>query len=183
MNDGSDQLRVLMCGSRRWDDPVPVGAVLDRLLTSRSRHQLLVIEGGNRGVREGGRLLLGADQHANLQARGRGVAVTTVDAEWARLGRRAGPVRNRRMLAEHRPQLVVAFSDTISTSAGTTDMVRIARDSAVPVLLVCHRDPVYHPAGAEMGWIPGCVGMPIGCSAAAIEVLVDGGCEVLGGSR
>jgi hypothetical protein len=51
-----------------------------------------------------------------------------VMADWS-IGRKAGPIRNQRMLDEHAPDLVVAFPG----GRGTADMVRRARKSGVEV--------------------------------------------------
>jgi hypothetical protein len=37
-------------------------------------------------------------------------------AEWERLGRKAGPIRNQRMLEEGKPDLVVAFPGGTGTA-------------------------------------------------------------------
>ena len=49
--------------------------------------------------------------------------------EWARLGKKAGPLRNARMLAEGKPDLVLAFPG----GTGTADMVSKAKAAGVPV--------------------------------------------------
>jgi hypothetical protein len=48
-------------------------------------------------------------------------------ADWEKLGRSAGPIRNQAMLDEGRPDLVVAFPG----HHGTADMVRRARAAGV----------------------------------------------------
>jgi hypothetical protein len=57
-----------------------------------------------------------------------GVQTVAVMADWS-IGRKAGPIRNQRMLDEHKPDLVVAFPG----GRGTADMVRRARKSGVEV--------------------------------------------------
>jgi hypothetical protein len=51
-------------------------------------------------------------------------------ADWERHGRKAGPIRNRTMLAVGKPDLVVAFPGR----RGTEHMVAIARNANVPIL-------------------------------------------------
>jgi len=53
----------------------------------------------------------------------------TFDAEWHRHGKRAGPIRNQRMLEEGQPDLIVAFPG----GHGTADMVRRARQAGIEV--------------------------------------------------
>jgi hypothetical protein len=51
-------------------------------------------------------------------------------AEWETLGRKAGPIRNERMLTEGKPDLVVAFPG----GRGTAHMTRLAREAGVEVV-------------------------------------------------
>lgn len=70
----------------------------------------------------------GADGLAGAWALRKGIAVQVFKADW-RKGRRGGPMRNRRMLIEGRPDKVVSFPG----GAGTENMVRQARAAGVPV--------------------------------------------------
>jgi hypothetical protein len=79
----------------------------------------LIIEGG----------ALGADRLAREWAEVSGVSVQTFEAEWKRFGRRAGPLRNKRMLDEGRPDGVVAFPG----GAGTANMIDLANAYCVKV--------------------------------------------------
>lgn len=79
----------------------------------------LVIHGGARG----------ADTHAGWAATAVDIPVAVYPADWATHGRRAGPIRNAQMLAEGRPDAVLAFPG----GRGTADMVRQARAAGVPV--------------------------------------------------
>ena len=63
-----------------------------------------------------------------------GYDVVPVYADWHRLGSAAGPVRNRRMIDEYRPRLVVAFHDDLEASRGTANCVTQALSRGVPVL-------------------------------------------------
>jgi len=51
-------------------------------------------------------------------------------ANWAELGRKAGPIRNQQMLDEGKPNLVVAFPG----GRGTADIVRRARAAGIEVV-------------------------------------------------
>ena len=51
----------------------------------------------------------GADTFAEEWAKAAGLPCTVYQAYWKGLGRKAGPIRNRRMLDEGLPDLVVAF--------------------------------------------------------------------------
>ena len=62
----------------------------------------------------------------------RGVPFDVYMADWKRLGRKAGPIRNQRMLVEGKPDLVVAFPG----GKGTAGMVTLARNASVEVIVV-----------------------------------------------
>lgn len=108
--------RVLVCGGRnykdwdaieRWLSPMPIS---------------FLIEGGASG----------ADYMARQWAVKHGVPFETFEAEWEKHGRAAGPIRNRKMLEEGKPDVVLAFPG----GKGTADMVRAATDAGLEVLLV-----------------------------------------------
>jgi hypothetical protein len=52
-----------------------------------------------------------ADTLAREFGEHKGIPVRTFPADWERHGRAAGPIRNRQMLEEGKPDLVVAFLD------------------------------------------------------------------------
>lgn len=82
----------------------------------------MIIHGGARG----------ADSLAAYWAAHSGVPFETYQADWKQHGRGAGPIRNKRMLSEGKPDLVVAFPG----GSGTAHMVRIAREAGVKVMEV-----------------------------------------------
>jgi hypothetical protein len=53
-------------------------------------------------------------------------------ADWKRLGRKAGPIRNQRMLVEGKPDLVVAFPG----GKGMAGMVTLARNASIGIMVV-----------------------------------------------
>jgi hypothetical protein len=84
----------------------------------------LVIAGGARG----------ADAMAEWWAKAAGVPRDVYQADWTGLGRKAGPIRNQRMLDEGKPDLVVAFPG----GRGTADMVRRCREAGVEIIEVTY---------------------------------------------
>jgi len=110
-------VRVLVCGGRDFDNPSWLTITLDEL--SRDAEWTTLIEGGARG----------ADRQAREWAVASGVAVETYEADWHAHGPGAGPIRNRRMLDEGRPDLVVAFPG----GPGTRNMVKLARAHGILV--------------------------------------------------
>lgn len=112
---------VLACGGREYGDVEFVYVTLDRLHAEQPI--TLLIEGGARG----------ADTIAHAWALSRDIPFRRfkiTQQEWRRLGKAAGPIRNRVMLKEGKPELVVAFPG----GPGTADMVAIASAAGVKVI-------------------------------------------------
>lgn len=114
--------RVLVCGGRDFDNEAALFEHLDEL--HREHDFAVVIEGEARG----------ADQLAAKWARSRGIEVipepVTKD-DYDTFGRYEAPrVRNRRMVDDHKPDIVVAFPG----SGGTGHMVRYAITNGIPVI-------------------------------------------------
>ena len=106
-------MRLLVCGGRDWDRIGAMVCALEKLRPS------LVIHGGADG----------ADHVADVAAAALGIPVEVYPADWARYGRRAGPIRNAQMLADDEPDAVLAFPG----GRGTADMARQAKRAGVPV--------------------------------------------------
>lgn len=113
-------MRVLVCGGRDFENRLWLYAVLDDI---HDRTPITRIIHGDYD---------GADRLAQKWANDRGVVDDPYQADWKAHGRRAGPLRNSRMLAESAPDLVVAFPG----NRGTADMVRKAKDAGVEVVEV-----------------------------------------------
>lgn len=123
-------MRVLVCGDRNWTDT----ALLHRELNALHRQNeiTLLIQGEAKG----------ADKLAALWAAKQGVQVLSFPANWEKFGRAAGPVRNRQMLLEGQPDLVVAFHADIQQSKGTKNMLQLAKKAGLARRLL--------PAGQEL---------------------------------
>jgi hypothetical protein len=111
-------MRILVCGGRDFDDYACLADALSNLPVRPDT----IIHGGARG----------ADALAAIWAKARHVAVEEYPADWRTHGHAAGPLRNRRMLEEGRPDVVVAFPG----GKGTRDMMRQARAAGVQVIEV-----------------------------------------------
>jgi hypothetical protein len=113
-------MRVLVCGGRDFSDAELLGAWLGGI--HKDHGISCLIEGGAPG----------ADTLARLFGEYAGIPVESYPADWTKHGRAAGPIRNAQMLAEGRPDLVIAFPG----GKGTADMVRKARIAGVRVAAV-----------------------------------------------
>lgn len=113
-------MRVLVCGGRHFNDAMTLGSWLGGIHKN-SGPITLLIEGGASG----------ADFMARKFAEWQDIPVQTFHADWARHGRKAGPLRNRQMLEDGKPDLVVAFDG----GKGTADMITQARSAGVRVLI------------------------------------------------
>jgi predicted Rossmann-fold nucleotide-binding protein len=110
-------MKILVCGGRDYKN---VSAVHRALAALHAKKTIaLIIEGGARG----------ADRLAREWAAENGIAVQTFEAEWDRFGRRAGPLRNKRMLEDGKPDGVVAFPG----GDGTADMINQAEACGLKV--------------------------------------------------
>lgn len=115
-------MRVIVCGGRTFglseDECKFVHSQLNSILYKSPYDRHVIINGGAQGV----------DAIAKAWAEDKGYKVETYLAEWQKYGRRAGPLRNYRMLAEG-PDLVIAFPG----GRGTANMVKIAEEAGVDV--------------------------------------------------
>lgn len=117
-------MRVLVCGSRDYSN----AEYLNRILSAMHAGTpfTCVIEGEARG----------ADTLAREWAQANGVPVKRYPADWTTHHRAAGPIRNRQMLTDGKPDLVVAFpSVPMPQSKGTRNMVEQATKAGVKVII------------------------------------------------
>lgn len=112
-------MKVLVCGSRNFNDFAQLCDVLDTIegITE-------IIEGEARGADR-----LSADWAISHQ-----IPVQRFPANWDVFGRRAGPIRNTQMLEEGKPDLVVAF--LAPDSRGTKNMIAQAEKAGVLVKVI-----------------------------------------------
>jgi len=109
-------MRVLVCGGRKFSDSALLKNTLDRL--------------GITELAEGD--APGADRMAGKWAEFSGIQLRKFPANWKKFRNAAGPIRNREMFNEFKPELVVAFPG----GNGTADMISIARKNGCKVLIV-----------------------------------------------
>lgn len=119
-------MRVIVTGSRSYDRADLIEQRLDAL--GPGPHTIVH-----------GACPTGADAIADKLARERGWPVETYEADWRKLGRSAGPIRNARMVADG-ADLVIAFPSQTGKSNGTRNCIRIARRAGIPVADVDARE-------------------------------------------
>jgi hypothetical protein len=118
---------VLICGDRHWTNEEAIENYILSLPSDST-----IIHGACRG----------ADTIAHKMALKHGLKVYEFPAEWGLHGFAAGPIRNRKMLEQGDPEVVVAFHDNLEKSKGTKDMIRQAENAGVPVIVrTLHRNP------------------------------------------
>lgn len=118
-------MRVLVCGSRHFKDPV----LMDKVLSKVFDETCVLIQ----GMAKGADLLAfkwlytkypDLWQHMN----------DAYPANWKKYGKAAGPIRNKQMLEEGKPDLVIAF--LAPDSRGTANMISQAETMGVPVEVI-----------------------------------------------
>ena len=112
-------MRILVCGGRDYKNESRVNEVLREYLDIKD---LVICQGEARG----------ADRLAKEWAKTYGVECIGYPANWNRDSKAAGPIRNRQMLNEFKPNLVIAFPG----GNGTKDMVTISKQANVKVIQV-----------------------------------------------
>jgi hypothetical protein len=110
-------VRILVCGGRDYADATRLFIVLDAIHHDHAVNQ--VIHGAARG----------ADSLGASWAKARRIPEQAYPADWSRHGKSAGYRRNETMLADAKPDLVVAFPG----GKGTTHMVGLANAAGIPV--------------------------------------------------
>jgi hypothetical protein len=121
--DKPDRPRILICGDRNWIDRDAIESVIKPL-----SKDTIIIHGACRG----------ADQIAGELAKKYGLEVIEYPAEWDKYGRAAGPIRNKQMLDDENPSLVLAFHRNLALSKGTLNMITQAEMRAIPVIYNPH---------------------------------------------
>lgn len=76
----------------------------------------------------------GADTLARLFGETIGIPVEKYPADWSKHGKAAGPIRNKQMLDEGKPDLVIAFM--FPDSRGTANMVKQAEKAGIETRVI-----------------------------------------------
>lgn len=111
-------MRILVCGGRDYEDYDTLKTVLSSLQVTKG-HFTAIIHGDAKG----------ADKLAGRYAEMHNIPVARFPADWERHGKKAGPLRNKQMLAVGKPDLVVAFAG----GKGTADMIHQSKKAGVEI--------------------------------------------------
>lgn len=113
------EFRILVCGGRAYNDRERVFKILDAAAQALANRHIKIIHGA----------ATGADSLAKLWATERRVNNQAFPADWDIHGKRAGFIRNKQMLDEGKPHVVIAFPGGV----GTRMMVQLAKRAGIPV--------------------------------------------------
>ena len=120
------KMKILVFGSRDWND---YNRILDIMQRLKSKYgDIIIIEGGCKG----------ADLLAKKAAAECRIECEEYLADW-NLGKKAGPLRNQRMIDEGHPDMAVCFHNDVENSRGSKDMKN---------RLIKHNIPYYIIKGA-----------------------------------
>lgn len=123
-------VRVLVCGSRNWTDTFIIWTLLSGIQARPDAgRKMVVIQGGAKGA---DRI---AWEWAQVSFDNPDSNCMEFTADWDKYGKRAGYLRNARMLNEGKPDLVLAFRSE-GESKGTDMMIDIAGAAKVPTYVI-----------------------------------------------
>lgn len=107
-------MKAIVCGGRDYLNKIFIFKELDKLNVT------CIVTGG----------ATGADQIAEDYAIYKNIKLIVHRAKWSEHGKAAGPIRNKKMLTEENPDIVIAFPG----GRGTADMISQAKNFGVKVL-------------------------------------------------
>lgn len=122
----SNILRLIVAGSRTFNNYDVVSNVLDQLLADYADKTIEIVSG----------TCVGVDKLGERYAREHGYSVKRFPAKWSRYGRAAGPIRNREMAeyAAEEEGFLIAFWDGMSP--GTGSMVHEAERAGIRIGII-----------------------------------------------
>lgn len=121
--DNTPIFRVIIAGTRTFDDYNLLQVSCDKLLAEKRRTHIIVILSGT---------ARGADRLGEAYAKTQGFRLQQFPANWEKDGKAAGPIRNAKM-ADNADALI-AFWDGFSR--GTRNMIETARRKGLAVRVI-----------------------------------------------
>lgn len=119
-------MRLLITGSRKWDNPEVMAQAIadaDIELSARGRWVSTIVVGDCPD---------GADPMAAEIAELEGYELERYEADWVRYGKPAGPIRNLQMVNAG-AEMCLAFFKVGAGNAGTNNCVKFAEHAGIPV--------------------------------------------------
>lgn len=113
-------MRVAVVGSRFFTDYDYVKSSLDKI--SEVDKITVIVSGGARG----------ADSLGERYARENGIEFVLFAADWNKHGKAAGPIRNKQLIEEGKPEMVVAFKP----GKGTMNTIGHAERNNIEVVIL-----------------------------------------------
>ncbi len=113
-------MKVIVAGSREFENYEMLKNKLDKLLVNQKEIQ--IVSGGCRG----------ADKLGERYAKEKGYSLKIFKANWDKYGKKAGPLRNRKM-AEYANGLVAFYKEG---SKGTKNMIEEARKRNLKIRII-----------------------------------------------
>lgn len=115
------RFRVIIAGTRYFNDYAVLCAVCDRLLADKVKQgfDIVIVSGG----------CAGADMLGEAYAKERGYQVERYPAQWERYGKKAGRIRNAEM-ANNADALIAYWN---GESRGTRHMIETAREKGLAI--------------------------------------------------
>lgn len=117
-------MRVLICGSRHFHDYERLKKEVLNILPIGDHMNTVIISGHAKG----------ADTLGEQLAKDMNFRCEIYPADWNKYGKGAGPIRNKQMLTEGKPNLVIAF--LANNSRGTQNMINQATNYGVEVKVI-----------------------------------------------
>jgi len=118
-------MRVCICGDRNYTCIENIEKEI-LLLKEKYNDNLLIITGKCQGV----------DNLAERVSIKHNIKHIEYPADWKKYGKAAGPIRNKQMIQEGKPELVIAFHNNIKHSKGTKNMVNQCLAENIEVILI-----------------------------------------------
>ncbi len=118
-------LKVIIAGSRDFNDYQLLESLVDMYLQRYSTDQIEIVSGGARG----------ADRLGERYAKSRGMALKVMPADWNRFGKSAGYRRNEEM-AQYATHCIVFWD---GSSPGTQHMINLANQYNLALRIVRYR--------------------------------------------
>lgn len=122
-------MKVVIYGGRDWDDQDRLNQDLESLHATYGFTE--IINGGQTSRSPDRKRLFGADWQAAVWSQARAIPIRYFYANWIGEGKKAGPLRNQRMV-EYGPELGVEFPG----GAGTMDMRRRLKAAGIGIVEV-----------------------------------------------